>query len=314
VLLHGALRAHARRLPAIRSASAAAAAGRARHGATAEQPAAAHAAELYECEPSESPLDAADAPGVGSGASRGGRRATLDGAIDELLAKKSTLQTLAHELGYYASAKLSIVDAETGFAPWLSARAPDEAAAAAVAARRGGGLDAETRARLLARLVDFAREQSGERDEARARSTDMTLPHEWYPEARALRRRIVMHVGPTNSGKTHAAMSALKQARSGLYCGPLRLLAWEVHDRLNADGVPCSLITGQERVVAEGARHAAVTVEMASTSARYDLCVLDEIQMLGHEQRGWAWTRAFLGLQVTSRAAPRQALRAARGG
>ena len=35
-------------------------------------------------------------------------------------------------------------------------------------------------------------------------------------------------MGPTNSGKTHAALQALKSAGTGVYCGPLRLLAWEV--------------------------------------------------------------------------------------
>lgn len=34
-------------------------------------------------------------------------------------------------------------------------------------------------------------------------------------------------MGPTNSGKTHAALQALKAADTGIYCGPLRLLAWE---------------------------------------------------------------------------------------
>mgnify|MGYP006902753708 CR=1 FL=1 len=32
------------------------------------------------------------------------------------------------------------------------------------------------------------------------------------------------------------ALQSLKEAKSGLYCGPLRLLAWEVHERLNEDG------------------------------------------------------------------------------
>ena len=30
------------------------------------------------------------------------------------------------------------------------------------------------------------------------------------------------------AGKTHAALEALKAAQNGVYCGPLRLLAWEV--------------------------------------------------------------------------------------
>ena len=42
-----------------------------------------------------------------------------------------------------------------------------------------------------------------------------------------------MHVGPTNSGKTHKALQALAAAKTGFYAGPLRLLAHEIWDRLN---------------------------------------------------------------------------------
>lgn len=34
--------------------------------------------------------------------------------------------------------------------------------------------------------------------------------------------------GPTNSGKTHEALQHLRRSESGVYCGPLRLLAWQV--------------------------------------------------------------------------------------
>eukprot|EP00300_Choanocystis_sp_HF-7_P009238 c16331_g1_i1.p1 GENE.c16331_g1_i1~~c16331_g1_i1.p1 ORF type:complete len:764 (-),score=156.79 c16331_g1_i1:12-2303(-) len=78
--------------------------------------------------------------------------------------------------------------------------------------------------------------------------SDMTQPHTWYPEARSLKRRVVLHVGPTNSGKTHAALQSLMAARSGVYCGPLRLLAWEIHERLNTNQIPCDLVTGHEVV------------------------------------------------------------------
>ena len=47
-----------------------------------------------------------------------------------------------------------------------------------------------------------------------------------------------------HTGKTHAALEALKQASSGLYCGPLRLLAWDVSERLNQASLTCNLITG----------------------------------------------------------------------
>lgn len=42
-----------------------------------------------------------------------------------------------------------------------------------------------------------------------------------------------MHVGPTNSGKTHQALQALAAAKTGFYAGPLRLLAYEIWERLN---------------------------------------------------------------------------------
>ena len=243
--------------------------------------------------------DVYDADGAdGSVADATDARDALELAIDAMLARKSTAKRLAAELGSWPCARMSIVDAESGFVPWLRDRAPDTAAAAAAAARAPGGLDQRTTADLLRQLGAFALEQSGEREETMGRSTDMTEPHEWYPAARSMARAIVMHVGPTNSGKTHAAMGALKSARSGIYCGPLRLLAWEVHDRLNGEGVACNLLTGQERVEHDGARHAACTIEMAPLNAHVACAVLDEIQMLGSEQRGWAWTRALLGLQA----------------
>jgi len=64
----------------------------------------------------------------------------------------------------------------------------------------------------------------------------------------------------------------------GVYCGPLRLLAWEVAKRLNKANVPCDLITGQEKDLVEGATHKAVTVEMADVTSVYDCAIIDEIQ------------------------------------
>jgi len=81
--------------------------------------------------------------------------------------------------------------------------------------------------------------------------------------------------------QTHSALQALKAACSGLYCGPLRLLAMEVFDRLNGEGLPCALLTGQERIEKEGARHTACTVEMASVTREFSVAVIDEIQARG---------------------------------
>ncbi|XP_010449989.1 PREDICTED: DExH-box ATP-dependent RNA helicase DExH16, mitochondrial-like [Camelina sativa] len=126
--------------------------------------------------------------------------------------------------------------------------------------------------------------------------TDLTCPHTWYPIARKKKRKVILHVGPTNSGKTYSALKHLEKSSSGVYCGPLRLLAWEVAKRLNKANVPCDLITGQEKELKEGATHKAVTVEMADVSSVYDCAIIDEIQMVGCTQRGFAFTRALLGI------------------
>ncbi len=74
-----------------------------------------------------------------------------------------------------------------------------------------------------------------------------------FPIARRLGRKVTLYVGPPNSGKTHAAFERLAQAASGCYLAPLRLLALEGRDRLQARGVACSLLTGEENVPAPDA-------------------------------------------------------------
>jgi ATP-dependent RNA helicase SUPV3L1/SUV3 len=126
--------------------------------------------------------------------------------------------------------------------------------------------------------------------------TDLREPHAWYPLARSMKRRVIFHAGPTNSGKTYHALRALKDAHSGVYCGPLRLLALEVYESMNMDGVETSLMTGQERRELPFARHKSCTIEMVDVNTRLDVAVVDEIQMIGDPQRGSSWTRALLGL------------------
>lgn len=127
---------------------------------------------------------------------------------------------------------------------------------------------------------------------------DLRYPVEWYPATRAVQRKIIMHVGPTNSGKTYQALKRLEQAKTGIYAGPLRLLAHEVYTRMNAKGRVCDLVTGDERAIQENAEMRSCTVEMVPLNVDVDVAVIDEIQMIGHKERGWAWTQAFLGLKA----------------
>ena len=130
----------------------------------------------------------------------------------------------------------------------------------------------------------------------RVRQNVPETPMEAYPLARTMRRRFVLHVGPTNSGKTHEALRALAAAGSGAYLGPLRLLAYEQFERLNREGCPCSLLTGEEATEVAGARHVASTVEMADYHAPIDVAVIDEAQMIADADRGHNWTSAILGV------------------
>lgn len=130
------------------------------------------------------------------------------------------------------------------------------------------------------------------------KSADLTMPHTWFPFARAMKRKIIYHCGPTNSGKTYNALQRFMEAKKGIYCSPLRLLAMEVFDKVNAKGVYCSLLTGQEKKYLPFSNHVACTVEMASTQELYDVAIVDEIQMMADPYRGYAWTRALLGLMA----------------
>lgn len=98
--------------------------------------------------------------------------------------------------------------------------------------------------------------------------SDLRQPANWYTSARAINRKIVFHSGPTNSGKTYHAMERLLTAKSGVYCGPLKLLAAEVFHKANLRGTDCDLVTGEERKYAKTnqtpSAHVACTVEMTS--------------------------------------------------
>jgi len=105
--------------------------------------------------------------------------------------------------------------------------------------------------------------------------------------------RVIVHLGPTNSGKTHDALRFLVESGRGVYAAPLRMLAQEAHRRLAeelGDGV--GLVTGEERVN-ERAPIICCTAEMAPM--RGETLVLDEVQWAEDEERGSAWTRLLLG-------------------
>lgn len=118
---------------------------------------------------------------------------------------------------------------------------------------------------------------------------------ELYPLARSMKRKLYFYVGPTNSGKTYQAMSILKEANCGLYLAPLRLLALEGYENLSTSKCKTSLITGEEQLLDDEASHVCSTIEMVDFDLDVDVAVIDEVQMLADDDRGWAWVNAIIG-------------------
>ena len=160
--------------------------------------------------------------------------------------------------------------------------------------------------RIQQRLLHaFEREQ----EERHAARTKESINLAEYPAsfevASRMKRTFIALLGPTNSGKTHRAMEHLMQAGSGVYLAPLRLLALENYERLQAArphgrALAVSLVTGEERRMTENSTHTASTVEMLDTRTPVEVAVIDEIQMLADRDRGAAWTAAVCGAPATT--------------
>lgn len=122
-------------------------------------------------------------------------------------------------------------------------------------------------------------------------------PKDEYMVTRRVKRKIYIHLGDTNTGKTYNAVERLKIAKKGVYLSPLRILALENYDKLNNEGIVCDLMTGEEEIIKENSTHVSCTIEKVNLKQSYDIAVIDEIQMISDTQRGIAWSRAVLGLR-----------------
>jgi ATP-dependent RNA helicase SUPV3L1/SUV3 len=103
-------------------------------------------------------------------------------------------------------------------------------------------------------------------------------------------------LGPTNTGKTHLAIERMLGHRSGIIGFPLRLLAREVFERVRkiaGDNVT-ALVTGEEKIVPQGARYFLCTVEAMPLDRSFDFLAIDEIQIATDRERGHVFTDRLL--------------------
>ena len=108
--------------------------------------------------------------------------------------------------------------------------------------------------------------------------------------------RVKAVLGPTNTGKTHLAITRLLAHSSGIIGFPLRLLARENYDRMVAAKGErnVALITGEEKIIPPGAKWFACTVEAMPLDRRAEFVAVDEIQLCADADRGHVFTDRLL--------------------
>ncbi len=116
------------------------------------------------------------------------------------------------------------------------------------------------------------------------------------------RGQVVAMLGPTNTGKTHAAIEAMLAHPSGMLGLPLRLLAREVYDRLTArlGEQAVALCTGEERRIPPRARYWACTVEAMPVGTPFSFVGIDEVQLAADPARGHIFTDRILHARGTA--------------
>lgn len=108
--------------------------------------------------------------------------------------------------------------------------------------------------------------------------------------------RVRAVLGPTNTGKTHLAITRLLAHGSGIIGFPLRLLARENYDRMVAAKGPrhVALITGEEKIVPPEARWFSCTTEAMPLDRAAEFVAVDEIQLCADPDRGHVFTDRLL--------------------
>ena len=111
-------------------------------------------------------------------------------------------------------------------------------------------------------------------------------------------RNVIYYSGPTNSGKSYRAFEELAKHETGVYLGPLRLLALEGVEELTKRGRKTNLVTGEERELVDGATHSSQTIETYDREKQVDCAIIDEIQLIADKGRGGAFMEALLNINA----------------
>ena len=108
--------------------------------------------------------------------------------------------------------------------------------------------------------------------------------------------RVIALLGPTNTGKTYAAVQRMLGHESGMIGFPLRLLARENYDRIAAikGANAVALVTGEEKLIPPRARYFVCTTESMPLDRSVAFLAVDEVQMAADPERGHIVTNRLL--------------------
>ena len=114
-------------------------------------------------------------------------------------------------------------------------------------------------------------------------------------------QRVTAVLGPTNTGKTHYAVTRMLAYETGMIGLPLRLLAREIYDRVVEEkgASAVALITGEEKIAPESATYFVCTVESMPVEKQVDFVAIDEIQLCADPERGHVFTDRLLHMRGT---------------
>lgn len=107
---------------------------------------------------------------------------------------------------------------------------------------------------------------------------------------------VIALLGPTNTGKTYAAMERMLAHQSGIMGFPLRLLARENYEKACAlkGKERVALITGEEKIIPSRAQFYMCTVESMPLDMGAEFVAVDEIQLAADPERGHVFTDRLL--------------------
>lgn len=125
---------------------------------------------------------------------------------------------------------------------------------------------------------------------------NLISPHLWFPDTRQIKRKIIIHLGKPNSGKTTFTKKLLENSERGLFLTSNKHLSFEIYESLK-NNRKCDFISEECCYIDNQSTHSTCIISMCDLSKSYKLAVIDEFHLISDEIKGFSYTNALLGLK-----------------